>query len=438
MLYDSQGLIMREIGVGLLGLGVVGSEVANILLQRSGRLSEQVGASVSVKRILVRDPNKQRPFPFPATLLTTDVSEILGDPSIDIVVELIGGEQPALDYMKKAITNCKHVVTANKEVIAKMGFKMLSLAAQHGVDLRYEASVCSGIPILSPLQQDLAANEINAIRAIVNGTTNYILTKMAREGLPYEQALRQAQELGYAETDPTNDVEGIDATYKLAILASLAFHTPVRPSSIYRQGISGLDPKDFTYAHELGYSVKLLAIAKRQGDALEARVHPTLTSLETQLATVDGVYNAVQIEGDLVGTLMFYGRGAGGGPTSSTVVADVLTIARSIAMEGIIRPRIELNRRIPVIPMADIQTRYYFRLSVADQPGVLAQIARVLGDHRISISSVIQKELDPDAQTAQVVILTHPSVEQSVQSAVAELAALPLINHVGALIRVEH
>ena len=429
---------MREIGVGLLGLGVVGSEVANVLLQRSGRLSEQVGASVTLRKVLVRDANKPRPYPLPAGLLTVNADELFNDPLIDIVIELVGGEQPALDYIRRAILSRKHVVTANKEVIAKNGYKLLSLAAQHGVDLRYEASVGSGIPILSPLQQDLAANEIHAIRAIVNGTTNYILTKMANEGLPYAQALSQAQELGYAETDPTNDVEGIDAVYKLAILASLAFHTPVRPSAIYREGISNLDPKDFTYARELGYAVKLLAIAKKHGDSIEARVHPAFTPLGTQLATVDGVYNAIEIEGDLVGTLVFYGRGAGGRPTSSTVVADVLTIARNIAMEGIIRPRMELNRRIPVAPIADIETRYYFRLSASDQPGVLAQVGRVLGENRISISSVIQKELDPEAQTAQIVILTHPSVERSVQAAVAELGSLPLITKVGALIRVEH
>lgn len=429
---------MREIGVGLLGLGTVGSEVANVLLQRSRHLSEQVGASVTLRRVLVRDVAKARPYDFPASLLTTNADEIFNDPAIDIVIELVGGEQPAADYIRRAITSGKHVVTANKEVIAKSGYRLLSLAAQHGVDLRYEASVGAGIPILSPLQQELAANEISAIRAIVNGTTNYILTKMAREGLPYAQALQQAKDLGYAEPDPTNDVEGIDAAYKLAILASLAFHTPVKPSAIFREGISRLDPKDFTYAHELGYAVKLLAIAKERGDSIEARVHPALTPLDTQLATVDGVFNAVQIEGDLVGQLVFYGRGAGGRPTTSTVVADVLTIARSIALEGIIKPRIELNRRIPVAPMDDIRTRYYFRLSVSDQPGVLAEIGRVLGEHHISISAVIQKELDPAAQTAQIVILTHPAVEKSVQTAVSELSALPLVNKMGALIRVEH
>jgi len=428
---------MREIGVGLLGLGVVGSEVANVLLQRSARLSEQVGAAVALRRVLVRDVTKPRPYPLPSGLLVNDADAVLNAPDIDIVVELMGGEDPAHEYMRRAISKGKHVVTANKEVIAKNGFRLLSLASQHGVDLRYEASVASGIPVLSPLQQDLAANEIGAIRAIVNGTTNYILTKMAKEGIAYADALRQAQQLGYAEANPANDVEGIDAAYKLAILASLAFHTPVKPSAIYRQGISGLHPRDFTYAHELGFAVKLLAIAKERGTTVEARVHPAFVPLDSQLATVDGVYNAIQIEGDLVGTLVFYGRGAGGRPTSSTVVADVLTIARNIAMGGIIRPRMELNRRVPVMPMSDVETRYYFRLSVGDQPGVLAQIASVLGEQRISISAVIQKELDPAAQTAVIVILTHPSVEKAVQTAVAQLAALPSIKQVGALIRVE-
>ncbi len=428
---------MREIGVGLLGLGVVGSEVAHVLLHRATRLSEQVGAAVTLRRALVRDVSKERSHPLPPEMLTTNPDDVLAADDIDIVVELLGGEQPALDLIRRAVSNGKHVVTANKEIIAKAGYRLLSLAAQHGVDLRYEASVGSGIPIISPLQQDLAANEISAIRAIVNGTTNYILSKMAHEGLDYATALRQAQDLGYAEPDPTNDTEGIDAAYKLAILASLAFHTPVRPSAIYRQGISALNPKDFTYANELGYAVKLLAIAKRQGEALEARVHPALTPLDSQLANVDGVYNAVQIEGDLVGTLVFFGRGAGGQPTSSTVVADVLTIARNIANGGLIRPRIELNRRIPVMPMLDVETSYYFRLAVADQPGVLAQISRVLGEHRISISTVIQKELDPAAQTAIIVIMTHPASERSVQAAVTEFTHLPLVQEVSALIRVE-
>lgn len=429
---------MREIGVGLLGLGVVGSEVAHVLLTRAPRFSEQVGAAVTLKKVLVRDPSKPRGHDIPRELLTTNPDELLAAPDIDIIVELIGGEHPAHDFIHRAISLGKHVVTANKEVIAKNGFRLLTLASQQGVDLRYEASVGSGIPILSPLQQDLAANEIGTVRGIVNGTTNYILTKMARENLPYEQALTQAQELGYAETDPTNDVEGIDAVYKLAILSSLAFHTPVKPSTIFREGIANLQPKDFKYAEELGYAVKLLAIGKSGDDTIEARVHPALIPLDTQLAKVDGVYNAVQIEGDLVGTTVFFGRGAGGSPTSSTVVADVLTTARSIALGGIVRPRLELNRRLAVKPMDDVVTRYYFRISVVDQAGVLAQISRVLGDHNISISSVIQKELNAEAQTAIIVIMTHPSVERNVRTTIAELNALPLVEEVSALLRVEH
>ena len=428
---------MREIRVGLLGLGVVGSEVAHVLLQRSERLAEQVGATVTLHRVLVRDVAKERPHSIPAELLTTSPEDIVDNPDIDIVVELIGGEHPSFDLIDKALSNGKHVVTANKEVMAKSGYGLLSSAAQHGVDLRYEASVGSGIPILSPLRQDLAANNIASIRAIVNGTTNYILTKMAREDMDYQTALRQAQDLGYAESDPTNDVEGMDAAYKLAILSSLAFHTPVKPSDIYTQGISTLHPKDFTYARELGYAVKLLAIAKHHGDSIEARVHPALIPFDSQLANVDGVYNAVQIEGDLVGPLVFLGKGAGAMPTASTVVADVLTIARSIAAASIITPRIEMNRRISVKPMSRIETSYYLRIAVKDQPGVLAEIARVLGEHSISISSVIQKELNTAEQTAVIVIMTHPAVEASVQAAVAEFARLPKVDEVSALIRVE-
>ena len=429
---------MREIGIGLLGLGVVGSEVADVLLKRAARFSDQVGATVVLRRALVRDPSKPRTHPLPAEMLTTTPEDILAADDIDIVIELVGGERPALEFIRTALSNGKHVVTANKELIAKNGYRLLSLATQHSVDLRYEASVGSGVPILSPLQQELAANEIDTIRAIVNGTTNFILTKMARDNVEYETALKEAMELGYAEPDPTNDVEGIDAAYKLAILASLAFHTPVRPDEVYREGISRLQPKDFRYAAELGYAIKLLAIAKERENTLEARVHPAFTPLESQLATVDGVYNAIQIEGDLVGTLVFYGRGAGGRPTSSTVIADVLTIAHNIAMGGTIRPRMELGRRIPVIPMDEVSTRYYFRLSANDEPGVLAQISRVLGDHRISISSVIQKELDPEHEKATIVIMTHPSVEQNVQTAVSELNALPLVDSVSSVVRVEH
>ncbi|MBN1857512.1 MAG: homoserine dehydrogenase [Dehalococcoidia bacterium] len=428
---------MREIRVGLLGAGVVGSEVAHVLLERSDKLSEQVGATVALQRIVVKDASKKRPSFIPTELLSTNPDDVVSNPDVDIVVELIGGEHPPLELMTKAISNGKHVVTANKEVMAKSGYRLLSLAAQRGVDLRYEASVGAGIPILSPLQQDLAANEIASIRAIVNGTTNYILSKMAREDMDYQTALRQAQELGYAESDPTNDIEGIDAAYKLSILASLAFHTPVKPSDIFTQGISTLHPKDFTYARELGYAVKLLAIAKRHDDGIEARVHPAMVSLNSQLANVDGVFNAIQIEGDLVGPLVFFGRGAGALPTTSTVVADVLTIARNIAAGSLIRPRIELNRRIDVKPMSKVETSYYLRIAVKDQPGVLAEIARVLGDHAISISSVIQKELNADAQTAIIVIMTHPALEASMQAATAKLSSLTIMNEVSALIRVE-
>jgi len=305
------------------------------------------------------------------------------------------------------------------------------------VDLRYEASVASGIPVLSPLQQDLAANEIGAIRAIVNGTTNYILTKMAKEGIAYADALRQAQQLGYAEANPANDVEGIDAAYKLAILASLAFHTPVKPSAIYRQGISGLHPRDFTYAHELGFAVKLLAIAKERGTTVEARVHPAFVPLDSQLATVDGVYNAIQVEGDLAGKLVFYGEGAGALRASSAIMADVLTISKNICRGVSNILDVQLDQKLAVKPMLDIETRYYFRLTVVDRPGVLAQISKVLGDNSVSISSVIQKESDPLAKTAELVIMTHSAREEAVQKAIKEVGQLAVVNEVSSFVRVE-
>ena len=427
----------KDIGVALLGLGVVGSCVADVLLDKADKLAEQVGASLVLKKVLERDITKQRSArPAPQTL-TDRAEDAIDDPEVDIVIELLGGEHPALEYITRAITNNKHVVTANKEVMAKYGYKLLSLAQKHNVDLRYEASVGSGIPLISSFLQDLAANDISAIYAILNGTTNYILTQMSQEGIDFRSALEQAQKLGYAEANPANDIEGMDTTYKLAILASLAFHTPLSPKDIYCEGISRLATDDFRYAREFGYAIKLLAIARRLPDAIEVRVHPTFTPQNSQLAKVDGVYNAIQVEGDLAGRLVFYGRGAGGPAASSAIMADVLTIARN-ACRGVTNiPRVELSQRIPVKAMADVKTRYYFRLQVADRPGVLAQISRVLGDNFISISSVLQKESDLSSQSAVIVIMTHPAEEKAVQKALKDVRHLAVVKEVSNFIRVE-
>jgi len=422
----------REVNIGLLGLGVVGSGVAHVLLEKKDSLAEQSGGPVTLRKVL-----EKRSVEFEPRLLTRNAEEILTDPQIDIVIEVIGGEHPATEYIRQALTNGKHVVTANKEVIAKHGHELFSLAKEVNVELRYEASVGSGIPLISSFQQGLAANDISAIYAILNGTTNYILTRMVQERLEFPMALKQAQELGYAESDPSNDIEGRDTAYKLVILANLAFHAKLDPQEIYCEGIPHLAVQDFLYAEEFGYVIKLLAIAKRYGNTIEARVHPVFLPKESQLAQVNGVYNAIQAEGDLAGRLLFYGEGAGGMRASSAIVADVLTIVRNSRLGIIATPETGINQELTLKPMTDVETRYYFRLDVADRPGVLAQISKVLGDNSISISSVIQKESNRAAQTAEIVIMTHPARENATQKAIEQLKLLTMVNEVSSFIRIE-
>ena len=422
----------KSIGVGLMGLGTVGGGVAKALLEKDRVVAEAVGCPVVLRKIL-----EQRPVSVEPRLLTTDVREILTDPEIDIVIEVLGGEHPAVDYIQEALLSGKHVVTANKEVIAKHGAELLAIAKDKGVALQFEASVGGGIPLLLPLQHGLLANEISTIYAIINGTTNYILTRMSQERMGFGEALKKAQELGYAEADPTNDVEGRDATYKLAILASAGFHTTVRPEQVYCEGISRLAEPDFRYAKELGYEIKLLAIAKQAGGVVEARVHPVFIPEDFLLAKVSGVYNAIQVEGDLVGKLIFYGRGAGAQPTSSAVVSDVIAVGQSIASGKKVPSVMRRAQPKPVRPVSELETKYYLRMSIADRPGVLAQIAKVLGDRSISIASVIQKEADVATQTATIVIMTHPAREEFMQRALAEMKKLPAVTEICNLIRVE-
>ena len=427
----------KDIGIGLLGLGTVGSGLAEVLVTRADSLAEQAGIPLILKKVLVRDVNKQRSVALSTSLLTSRPEEILSHPEVDIVVELIGGEHPATEYIEQAIANGKHVVTANKEVMAKHGYQLLSLAGKHNAGLRYEASVGSGIPLISSFQQDLAANRISAIHAILNGTTNYILTRMGQERMDFASTLKQAQDLGYAEADPTNDIEGIDAAYKLAILSNLAFQAKFVPQDIYCEGISNVAARDFLYAGEFGYAIKLLAIAKRSDDKVEMRVHPVFIPQDSQLAKVDGVYNAVEVDTDLAGKLVFYGEGAGAIRASSAVVADVLAIAGNIYHGVNNVPELRLNQRVTIKPMSEVTTRYYLRLNAPDRTGVLAQISKVLGDNSISISSVIQKESDLAAQTAIIVIMTYPAEEKGIQKALKELKQLPVVNEVSNFIRVE-
>ena len=429
----------KSIGVGLMGLGVVAGQVARVLTDKAVELGEKVGCPLLLRRIKVLPEDLSRPQArqMPAQLFTTDEEEFFSEPGIDIVVEAIGGVKPALEYHKRALAGGKHVVTSNKELIAKHGFELQALARQNGVGLQYEASVGGGIPLIAPFKHDLVANDINGVFAIINGTTNYILTRMADEGVDFESALKQAQKLGYAEANPENDIEGIDSLYKLAIMASLAFQTKIRPEDIYREGISRLTSRDFRYARELGFTIKLLAIAKKSNNSIEARVHPVFIPSDSFLAKVNGVYNAVQVEADLAGKVLFMGEGAGALATSSAVVADVVASARKIArgVSSISIQRTDTGRKIK--PMAEIETQYYVRLNAADQPGVLARIATVFGDNMISIASAIQPESDDETQTAEIVIMTHPAPEKAMQQALKQLETLEVVREISNCIRVE-
>ena len=430
------------INVGLMGLGVVGTGVAAKLLGSSSSLAEVTGRKINLKKVLVRDSLRTRDIQLPADVLTTNAKDILADPDIHILVEVMGGTDPAESYLRQGLSSGKHVVTANKEVMAKSGFELMALARDNGVNLLFEASVGGGIPIVGCMMNELAANDIRSIRSIINGTTNYILTRMAHERTSFQQALLEAQELGYAEADPTNDVEGIDAAYKLIILASLGYRQSFQPADVYCEGISKLEPQDFRYADELGYAIKFLAIANLDDAAVQLRVYPAFVSAEHMLAKVDGVYNAVEVDGSLCGPVLFHGMGAGREPTTSAVIGDLIEVVRktgNLTQSGYVQAIVDAKNGplLKVRPIGDLQVRYYIRLEVADTPGVLAQIAQVLGDGQISIAVVLQRDTNPETQIAEIVITTHPAQEASVQKALEALAVLPQVNRVSNTIRIE-
>jgi len=424
------------IHIGLMGLGGVGSGVARILRDKADVYARQIGSPLEIRRVLVRDVSKQRDVDIDPALLTTDANDLLGDPDIDLIIEVMGGENPAYAYLREALMAKKFVVTANKEVMAKHGGELIVLARENNVDLLYEASVGGGIPIIAPLKRDLLANDIMSVTAIINGTTNFILSSMSRGGGSFAEALAEAQRLKYAEPDPSDDVEGNDAAYKLAILATLSFHIDVTPDDVYREGITKLAPRDFAYAKELGYAIKLLAMARRSGDRVELRVHPTLISTDELLANVDGVLNAVQIEGDLMNRVLFQGPGAGQLPTTSAVVADALDAAVSISNRVYWPHSLRREAGLSVMPIGDVRSRYYLRMRCADRPGVLAHIAGALGDAKISIASVIQKEDDVDG-SAELVIMTHEAREAAVQAALRAMQRLDGVEGVEQVLRVK-
>ncbi len=419
-----------------MGLGVVGSGVARVLHEKSDVYARQIGCPLELRRVLVRDTTKVRDYSIDSSLLTTDAGDLLDDPSIEMIIEVMGADEPAYEYVTRALKAKKFVVTANKEVMAKHGGELLRLAREHNVDLLYEASVGGGIPIIAPLKRDLLANDIVGVTAIINGTTNYILTSMSKSGASFADALAAAQRLGYAEPDPTNDVEAVDASYKLSVLATLAFHVDVPPEQVYREGITKLTPGDFAYARELGYAIKLLAIGRKTDAGIQVRVHPALIASDELLANVDGVLNAVQIEGDLMNRVLFQGPGAGSLATASAVVADALDAAVSIST-GVYWPHsLRREAHLRVLSMDDVRTRYYLRLRVADRPGVLALVAGALGAAGISIASVIQKELDGES-AAEIVIMTHDAREADVQSSLRTIDAIDGVQSVAQLLRVQ-
>jgi homoserine dehydrogenase len=427
----------RPIQIGVLGAGVVGYGVIDTISRKNDFFAKYLGRQIQVTKVLVKQLDKKRNDISPNIVVTTDVSDIIDDHDIDIVVELIGGENPAIDYIKMALQSGKSVVTANKEVIAKHGIQLNALARENNVHLLFEASVGGGIPIISPIIHDLNANQIYSIRAIINGTTNYILTKMTQEQAEFQTVLQDAQELGYAESDPTNDVEGFDAAYKLAILTNLAFGSNITDKEIYREGITKLTPNDFKYARELGYTIKLIAISRLMESTLEVRVHPSFIPMDEPLAKIDGVLNAIEIYGDLVGRVLFQGSGAGSLPTSSSVISNILEISRSLSCVHIDRHTTSGDQEILVKSIASVVTKYYIRVKVTDKPGVMGQIATILGRLQISIASVIQKESDPNENTAELVIITHPALDQDIRTAIKDLEKLESITEVGNVIMIE-
>ena len=423
------------IGVGVLGMGTVGGQVAARLLDSRDAIRRRAGVDLEVRRVLVRDGGKPRAVELPPGVLTTDAANVLDDPEIGVVVEMIGGEEPARSYLERAIRAGKHVVTANKVVMAKHGPQLLELAAERNVDVYFEAAAGGGIPLISTFKVDLQANEIQSIAAVINGTTNHMLTRM-RTGLDFAEALREAQAAGFAEADPTDDVGGYDARYKLAILASIAFRTPIHPDQIYREGIEEIEPVDFRYAAELGFDIKLLAYAARTGDAVEARVHPALIPLTHPLGQVEGAFNAVYIEGDLVGPVLLYGQGAGGRPTASAVIGDLIDLAVDIGRGVQHRPAPVFDADLRLVEMDDVVTRAYFRMHLADRAGVLAQIGQVFADENVSISSAIQKEMFAERGTAEFVVTTHRATDRALRQTVRRVAELDSVAQVCSFLRV--
>ena len=430
-----------RVTVGLIGFGTVGGGVAKILFENAEVIRQRVGVPIDLVRIADLDITTDRGLSLPDGVLTMDAQSVLQDPDIDIVVELIGGYDPAKHFILTAMQQGKSVVTANKALLAVHGEEVFHAATSAGVDIGFEASVGGGIPIIKALTEGLVANRVTSMFGIMNGTSNYILTRMTEEGKSFQEILFDAQEKGYAEADPTFDIEGVDAAHKLAVMVNLAFGTPVNMKDIHTEGISDLSTLDIDFAREFGFTIKLLSIAKYQGGEIEARVHPTLVPSQSPIAQVSGVYNAIHVLGDAVGDVVLYGKGAGALATASAVVSDIVDIARNRLKHVAGRVPVasfQWDQRAPIRirPMEEISSMYYLRFVVRDQPGVLSQIAGTLGQHHISISSVLQKGRE-EGQAVPLVIMTHRSSERAIQTALQTINHMSFIAEPTTLLRIE-
>jgi homoserine dehydrogenase len=424
------------IQIGLLGCGTVGSGVVKLLEKNASTIAQRSGDEIVIRRVMERDVEKCLALGVDPQRITSNFQDIVDDPEIDIVVELMGGIEPAADYILQAMRHGKHVVTANKDLIAVKGKELFETAEEHQVDFYFEASVGGGIPIVYPLKQSLAGNQIQQVIGILNGTTNYILTKMSREGLDYQQVLEEAQALGYAEADPTADVSGLDAARKIAILSSIAFNSRITLNDVYVEGITGITAEDIRYARELGFVIKLLAIAKEdESGRIQIRVHPAFLPVNHPLAAVNDVFNAVFVQGDAVGEIMHFGRGAGQMPTASAVVGDIIEIVRNLNHHTNGRIGCTCYEQKPILSIDELEVEYYIRMTVTDRPGVLAGIASVFGNNDVSIATVLQKSSDDDL--AELIMITHRVREKGLRDALAILSGMSIVGEINSVIRLE-
>ena len=423
------------IRVGLLGCGTVGGGVVKLLTKNRTTIAAKTGSEIIITRVLEKDKQKCIQLGLAEEMITDRIEDIINDDSIDIVVELIGGIEPALSFIIAAMNKGKHVVTANKDLIAVKGKELFATAELNKVDFYFEASVAGGIPIVYPLKQSLAGNHIEEVIGILNGTTNYILTKMTQEGRDYHEVLREAQDLGYAESDPTADVGGLDAARKIAILSSIAFNSRVTLDDVYVEGITDITPQDIRYARELGYVVKLLAIAKEVEGKIQARVHPAFIPIKHPLANVNDVFNAVFVRGDAVGEIMHYGRGAGEMPTASSVAGDIIEIGRNMAFNISARIGCTCYDEKAILPIGELIAQYYIRMTVTDRPGVLAGIAGVFGNNDVSIATVVQKTNTDNM--AELILITHSVREKDLQDSLTILKGMNIVSEINNVIRLE-